>query len=466
MTFSAAGEQQRRQRSRVPSPAIGSQCSRPSRAASGRRTPATARRRAAASACAACPPGAAVVPPPPCQPAYVPDTLGYDGSRPARRSRRDVEKARRRSRLDRPERKAKMATSSTDVPIGPSTPAQENPSAHLTADDRVGLLRAMLLMRAIEERAMNLYRQGKVPGSFYDGFGQEAVSVGATWAMAAADRLCVLHRDLGAHLVRGVQPCDDPQPVHGPRGRHHERPRRQRPLRRLPHRLRRHGLDAARHDARRGRHGDGLQAARRAALRADVVRRRLDVARRLPRGDELGRRPAPAGDLRPGEQPVRLLDADQAAVRGQPRRARRRLRLPGRVRRRQRRRGDVRGHARRARARDLRRRPDADRGRDDAHARPRRARRHEVRAQGARRGVAPEGPDRSPERAPEAARRRRRRARQGGPRRGRRGGEEGARRADARPRHRDRPPLSSARRRRDPARGRRRALERLRVPGR
>src|SRR3954447_7938244 len=100
-----------------------------------------------------------------------------------------------------------MATSSADVPIGPRTPAQESPPAHLTPDDRVGLLRAMLSMRAIEQRAMNLYRQGKVPGSFYDGFGQEAVSVGATWAIAAADRLCVLHRDLGAHLVRGVQPA-------------------------------------------------------------------------------------------------------------------------------------------------------------------------------------------------------------------------------------------------------------------
>src|SRR6476661_7335546 len=78
---------------------------------------------------------------------------------------------------------------------------------HLTSDDRVALLRYMLLMRTIEQRAMNLYRQGKVPGSFYDGFGQEAVSVGATWAMAAADRLCVLHRDLGAHIVRGVAPA-------------------------------------------------------------------------------------------------------------------------------------------------------------------------------------------------------------------------------------------------------------------
>src|SRR3954469_24281396 len=80
-------------------------------------------------------------------------------------------------------------------------------SQHLNTEDRVGLLRAMLMMRGIEERAMTLYRQGKVPGSFYDGFGQEAVSVGAAWAMAAEDRLCILHRDLGAHVVRGVPPA-------------------------------------------------------------------------------------------------------------------------------------------------------------------------------------------------------------------------------------------------------------------
>src|SRR3954465_4946777 len=90
-----------------------------------------------------------------------------------------------------------------------TAPAEDVPtevSEHLTREDRVGLLRHMLLMRGIEERAMVLYRQGKVPGSFYDGFGQEAVSVGAAWAMAPRDRLCVLHRDLGAHLVRGVTP--------------------------------------------------------------------------------------------------------------------------------------------------------------------------------------------------------------------------------------------------------------------
>ena len=97
-----------------------------------------------------------------------------------------------------------MATDAA-VPEGLEDPDAPPPEG-LTLDDRVALLRFMLLMRGIEERAMNLYRQGRVPGSFYDGFGQEAVSVGSAFAMAAQDRLCVLHRDLGAHLVRGVEP--------------------------------------------------------------------------------------------------------------------------------------------------------------------------------------------------------------------------------------------------------------------
>ncbi|HEX8074956.1 MAG TPA: thiamine pyrophosphate-dependent dehydrogenase E1 component subunit alpha [Thermoleophilaceae bacterium] len=76
----------------------------------------------------------------------------------------------------------------------------------LTREDRVRLLRFMLLMRATEERALTLYRQGKVPGSYYDGFGQEAVSVGTAYALGPRDRACVLHRDLGGHLIRGVTP--------------------------------------------------------------------------------------------------------------------------------------------------------------------------------------------------------------------------------------------------------------------
>jgi pyruvate dehydrogenase E1 component alpha subunit len=81
--------------------------------------------------------------------------------------------------------------------------------ALLNNDDRAGLLRHMLLMRTVEERGLSLYKQGRIPGSFYDGRGQEAISVGATWAMAAADPVCSpLIRDLGAHLVRGTSVAD------------------------------------------------------------------------------------------------------------------------------------------------------------------------------------------------------------------------------------------------------------------
>jgi TPP-dependent pyruvate/acetoin dehydrogenase alpha subunit len=93
-------------------------------------------------------------------------------------------------------------------PAGPAAAGgPASAPARLTLADRAELLRAMLLMRAIEARAHALYRQGRVPGSFYDGFGQEAVSVGAAFAMGPRDRLCPLHRDLGAHLVRGVAPA-------------------------------------------------------------------------------------------------------------------------------------------------------------------------------------------------------------------------------------------------------------------
>ncbi|HEY1592872.1 MAG TPA: thiamine pyrophosphate-dependent dehydrogenase E1 component subunit alpha [Solirubrobacteraceae bacterium] len=89
----------------------------------------------------------------------------------------------------------------------PSADGASAGSVQLLLEDRVWLLRAMLLMRGLEERAMTLYRQGKVPGSFYDGYGQEAVSAGAAFAMGPEDRLCVLHRDLAAHLIRGVSPA-------------------------------------------------------------------------------------------------------------------------------------------------------------------------------------------------------------------------------------------------------------------
>jgi TPP-dependent pyruvate/acetoin dehydrogenase alpha subunit len=87
-----------------------------------------------------------------------------------------------------------------------TTTATGAKQASLTDGDRGALLHYMLLMRATEERALTLYRQGKVPGSYYDGRGQEATAVGPAFALGPRDRACILHRDLGAHLVRGVTP--------------------------------------------------------------------------------------------------------------------------------------------------------------------------------------------------------------------------------------------------------------------
>jgi TPP-dependent pyruvate/acetoin dehydrogenase alpha subunit len=76
--------------------------------------------------------------------------------------------------------------------------------------ERVSLIRRagyfLHLTRAVEEAGLRLYKQGRVPGSFYDGRGQEAIAVGAALPLRARDVACPLIRDMGTHLVRGVSP--------------------------------------------------------------------------------------------------------------------------------------------------------------------------------------------------------------------------------------------------------------------
>ena len=62
------------------------------------------------------------------------------------------------------------------------------------------------LTRALEERLSILYRQGKILGGVYLSTGQEAVSVGAASTLGPGDVIVPSHRDMGAHLVRGIEP--------------------------------------------------------------------------------------------------------------------------------------------------------------------------------------------------------------------------------------------------------------------
>ena len=70
----------------------------------------------------------------------------------------------------------------------------------------VELYRSMLITRRIEEIGHTLYKQGRIPGSFYTGRGNEAASVGIATALDPVDVAMPLHRNLGVHLVRGTEP--------------------------------------------------------------------------------------------------------------------------------------------------------------------------------------------------------------------------------------------------------------------
>jgi TPP-dependent pyruvate/acetoin dehydrogenase alpha subunit len=64
------------------------------------------------------------------------------------------------------------------------------------------------LTRTLEERLVNLYRQGKVIGGLFRSLGQEADAVGGAYALdrAKGDFLAPLTRNLGSMLVQGAEP--------------------------------------------------------------------------------------------------------------------------------------------------------------------------------------------------------------------------------------------------------------------
>ena len=78
--------------------------------------------------------------------------------------------------------------------------------ASLDRNALVALYRSMLVTRGLEEMGHVLYKQGKIPGSFYTGRGNEAASVGVAAAMAPEDVGAPLHRNLGVHITRGTEP--------------------------------------------------------------------------------------------------------------------------------------------------------------------------------------------------------------------------------------------------------------------
>ena len=88
-------------------------------------------------------------------------------------------------------------------PVGSFNEVRE---AGLDREDLLGIYRNLLVTRGIEERGHILYKQGKIPGSFYTGKGNEGAAVGVATAMGPNDVGTPLHRDMGVHVTRGVEP--------------------------------------------------------------------------------------------------------------------------------------------------------------------------------------------------------------------------------------------------------------------
>ena len=78
----------------------------------------------------------------------------------------------------------------------------------LTRQQYLDLYYYMRLNRAVEDTMVKLFRQNKIVGGLYSSLGQEAISVGTSYALEKKDWLAPMIRNIGALLVKGVPPRD------------------------------------------------------------------------------------------------------------------------------------------------------------------------------------------------------------------------------------------------------------------
>jgi TPP-dependent pyruvate/acetoin dehydrogenase alpha subunit len=92
-----------------------------------------------------------------------------------------------------------------ETAIGVAAPGK---AAELTPDRRRLLYYYLRLTRECDNAILRLYKQGRIVGGAYTGNGNEATAVGSAFALEKTDYLLPMHRDLGAHLVKGQTPTN------------------------------------------------------------------------------------------------------------------------------------------------------------------------------------------------------------------------------------------------------------------
>ncbi len=81
-------------------------------------------------------------------------------------------------------------------------------NASPTREQALDLYYYLRLNRSLEELLARLFRQNKIAGGLYGSRGQEAISVGAAYALGPGDWMAPMIRNIGALLVRGFRPRD------------------------------------------------------------------------------------------------------------------------------------------------------------------------------------------------------------------------------------------------------------------
>jgi len=102
-------------------------------------------------------------------------------------------------------------------------------TASLTREQAQELYYYLRLTRSLEEMLARLFRQNQVFGGLYSSLGQEAVSIGAAYALEPGDWIAPMIRNIGALLVRGIKPREllmqlmarEGSPTHGKDGTCH-----------------------------------------------------------------------------------------------------------------------------------------------------------------------------------------------------------------------------------------------------
>lgn len=87
--------------------------------------------------------------------------------------------------------------------IGDGQKAKKDTGLDLSDSDLLKMHRTMVLIRTFDAKMMTLQRQGRI-GFYLSGLGQEAIQIGAAYALEEDDWVFPHYRDQGSALIRGV----------------------------------------------------------------------------------------------------------------------------------------------------------------------------------------------------------------------------------------------------------------------